>query len=104
AASASTSPPAGGSAAVAVPASYTVQAGDTLMGIALKAGVPGDLRSSWVTALLKLNALSDPNNISVNQELKLPAAAAPSGAVAATTNAEAPTPAPQIPQAPQAIA
>lgn len=47
------------------PATYVVAEGDTLYAIALRFGV--DLQ-----ALIELNGLSDPNDISVGQELQIP--------------------------------
>ena len=47
------------------PATYVVAQQDTLYGIALKFGVA-------LAALIELNGLSDPNDIQVGQELKIP--------------------------------
>jgi len=47
------------------PATYVVAEGDTLYQIAVKFGVELD-------ALISLNGLSDPNDIQVGQELKIP--------------------------------
>ena len=44
---------------------YVVQENDTLYGIAARFGVELD-------ALISLNGLSDPNDIQVGQELKIP--------------------------------
>jgi LysM repeat protein len=48
------------------PATYVVQEADTLYAIALRFGVE-------LQALIELNDLSDPNDIQVGQELKIPA-------------------------------
>lgn len=47
------------------PATYVVADGDTLYAIALKFGVE-------LADLIQLNGLSDPNDIRVGQELKIP--------------------------------
>ena len=47
------------------PESYVVAEGDTLYGIAIRFGVD-------LNALIELNGLSDPNDIQVGQELKIP--------------------------------
>ena len=48
------------------PETYVVQEGDTLYAIALRFGVE-------LEALIEQNGLSDPNDIQVGQELKIPA-------------------------------
>ncbi len=59
--------PSGTGAAVPAenPATYIVAEGDSLYAIALRFGVD-------LNALIELNGLSDPNDISVGQELKIP--------------------------------
>jgi LysM repeat protein len=47
------------------PETYVVSDGDTLYAIALRFGVE-------IRAIIELNALSDPNDIRVGQELRLP--------------------------------
>lgn len=61
----------------AAPATYTVQAGDTLGAIAARLG-------TTVAVLVELNALADPNRLDVGQVLQVPA---PDGSPTTTTTA-----------------
>lgn len=58
-------------AASTTPATYTVQAGDTLLGIAGSFGVSNGM--AWVTEVVNLNNLASANLISIGQVLQLPA-------------------------------
>jgi LysM repeat protein len=51
---------------------YTVQAGDTLFGIAAGLGVPVSERAAWAQQVATLNGLADPDTIVVGQQLQLP--------------------------------
>jgi len=89
----------GNAPAVATPApaasgTYTVQAGDTLSGIAARFG-------TTVAHLVALNRLANPNVLSVGEVLRIsgnaPAPAAPAATVTTTASpAPAPAPAPQV--------
>jgi len=78
--------PAATAAAPAALTAYTVQAGDTLSGIADKLGVPSDQVSAWTSAVMKANGLSSPDLIFAGQRLLVPGngAAAGPGAAPAT--------------------
>lgn len=51
---------------------YTVKSGDTLLGIAIKLGVPDGQQFVWIDSLVALNGLADANEVVVGQVLKLP--------------------------------
>src|SRR6478672_1031303 len=70
------------SAAIAsADSTYTVQDGDTLLGIAVKNGVPSNQLLDWVASTVTLNSLGSADNLKTGQVLKLPSstsASAPS--------------------------
>src|SRR5439155_6628741 len=51
---------------------YVVQAGDNLSGIAAKLGIPTDLSDDWIAAIVSLNGLRSPDEITPGESLKLP--------------------------------
>jgi LysM repeat protein len=63
-------------------ASYVVQAGDTLYGIAAKSGVATSDIPAWVANVVKLNGLADADHLSIGDRLQLPEA--PTGGGAST--------------------
>ncbi len=75
-----TTAPAPGSAAPGATGKYTIKPGDTLSGIAQEFGIT-------VEELVKLNNITDPNQIQAGQVLTVPAKGAP-------TSAPGPTPSP----------
>jgi LysM repeat protein len=60
---------------------YTVQDGDTLLGIGVKSGVPANQLLDWVASMVTLNGLGNADNLKTGQVLKLPS----------STSASAPT-------------
>jgi LysM repeat protein len=79
----------------AAASTYTVVAGDTLTGIAIKQNIPVDRRIDWIQQVRTLNSLTG-DNINIGQTLRLPPAGA---APAATTPAAGATSAPAGPTA-----
>jgi LysM repeat protein len=69
---------------VQVSATYAVQAGDTLYGIAAGLGISAADTPGWIDSVVKLNGLADPDKLSVGDELELPGAATGGGSVAST--------------------
>jgi LysM repeat protein len=53
-------------------ANYVVKDGDTMLGIAIALGVPADEQVDWIDAVVTLNNLSSPDNLSIGQTLTLP--------------------------------
>jgi LysM repeat protein len=51
---------------------YTVQSGDTLGAIASQLGVSAEDQAAWIADVLDLNAMQDPRQLQVGQELVLP--------------------------------
>src|SRR5712691_3759128 len=60
-------------ARAAPPASYSVQAGDSLYAIAIKFGVSEDDRPDWIKSVMRLNGLPSADMVQVGQVLTLPA-------------------------------
>ncbi len=48
---------------------YEVQDGDTLLAVAAKIGVPNSQMLDWVSSTVKLNGLSDADNLKLGQVL-----------------------------------
>jgi LysM repeat protein len=72
----------------APPASYSVQAGDSLYAIAIKFAVSEDDRADWIKAVMRLNGLPSADVVQVGQVLTLPpsaAAPAPAAPVSGAT-------------------
>src|SRR5690348_7798302 len=68
---------------------YTVQDGDTLLGIATKSGVPSSQVLDWVASMVTLNALGNADNLKTGQVLKLPSSTSASApATQGTTSTE----------------
>jgi LysM repeat protein len=59
---------------------YTVQDGDTLLGIGVKSGVPTSQLLDWVASVVTLNGLGNADNLKTGQVLKLPSSASASPA------------------------
>src|ERR1051325_9593408 len=73
----------------AADSTYTVQDGDTLLGIAAKNSVPSAQQLDWVASTVTLNGLGSPDNLKVGQVLKLPSSTSASGATTqGTTSTE----------------
>lgn len=53
-------------------ASYLVKEGDTMLGIAGALGVPAEEQGDWINAVVALNNLPGPDNLSLGQTLTLP--------------------------------
>src|SRR5437868_2415689 len=58
--------------ALPAPATYTVQAGDTLSAVAARLGVPSGQIDDWVAAVVSLNRLTSPDEIAPGEVLNLP--------------------------------
>lgn len=67
---------------------YTVQDGDTLLGIAVKQGVPNGQLLDWVASAVTLNGLGDADNLKLGQVLKLPSSTAASASTTQGTSTE----------------
>ena len=68
---------------------YTVQDGDTLLGIAAKNGVPSNQQFDWVASTVTLNGLGNADNLKTGQVLKLPSSpSAPASATQGTTSTD----------------
>src|SRR5438477_10004421 len=70
-------------------ASYVVEAGDTLLAVATKLGVPEGQQAAWLSAVVDLNALAGPDAIRAGQTLALPATSP--DAATGTAQVSAPT-------------
>jgi len=57
---------------------YTIQDGDTLLGIAAKNGVPSNQMLDWVASMVTLNGLANADDLKTGQVLKLPSSASSS--------------------------